>query len=105
MVLKALQAVMVEQQLEAYLQHQQPCPRCARARGGKGSHCLSLRTLFGNIPIRSPRLRHCVCQAQATKSFSPLADLLPEHTLPELLFLETKWAALMSYVSGPPAPG
>jgi hypothetical protein len=28
---------------------------------------------------------------------SPLAALLPEHTTPELLFLETKWSALMSY--------
>jgi hypothetical protein len=26
-----------------------------------------------------------------------LAALLPEHTTPELLFLETKWASLMSY--------
>jgi hypothetical protein len=26
-----------------------------------------------------------------------LADLLPAHTTPELLFLETKWASLMSY--------
>jgi Plasmid pRiA4b ORF-3-like protein len=27
----------------------------------------------------------------------PLAALLPEHVTPELLFLETKWAALVSY--------
>ena len=26
-----------------------------------------------------------------------MAELLPNHTLPELLFLETKWASLMSY--------
>jgi hypothetical protein len=26
-----------------------------------------------------------------------LAELLPNRTLPELLFLETKWASLMSY--------
>jgi hypothetical protein len=30
-------------------------------------------------------------------SFSPLATLLPERTTPDLLYLETKWAALMSY--------
>ena len=30
-------------------------------------------------------------------TFSPLAELLPEHTTPELLFLETKWASLVSY--------
>ena len=32
-----------------------------------------------------------------TRTFSPLAEMLPEHTSPELLFLETKWASLMSY--------
>ena len=26
-----------------------------------------------------------------------MAELLPDHTTPELLFLETKWASLMSY--------
>ena len=31
------------------------------------------------------------------KTFSPLAEMLPDRTLPELLFLETKWASLMSY--------
>jgi hypothetical protein len=30
-------------------------------------------------------------------SFSPLAALLPERTTPDLLYLETKWAVLMSY--------
>ena len=40
---------------------------------------------------------HCVCRPHDTKTFSPLAELLPNHTLPEFLFLETKWASLMSY--------
>src|SRR6187549_1590761 len=31
------------------------------------------------------------------RRLSPLAELLPDRTLPELLFLETKWASLMSY--------
>jgi hypothetical protein len=37
------------------------------------------------------------CQATAKRSFSPLAELLPERTAPELLYLETKWATLMSF--------
>jgi hypothetical protein len=39
----------------------------------------------------------CPCQSQATKTYSPLAAVLPEHITPELLFLETQWAALVSY--------
>ena len=42
-------------------------------------------------------MHHCLCRPHETKTFSPLAELLPNHTLPELLFLETKWASLMSY--------
>jgi hypothetical protein len=38
-----------------------------------------------------------LCQALETSTFSPLATLFPERTTPELLFLETKWAALVSY--------
>jgi hypothetical protein len=47
--------------------------------------------------VESPRLYHCACQAPETTTFSPLATLLPERTTPELLYLETKWAALVSY--------
>ena len=30
-------------------------------------------------------------------SFSPLAELLPERTAPELRYLQSKWASLVSY--------
>ena len=40
---------------------------------------------------------HCDCQPHEQKSFSPLSDLLVERTAPELLYLETKFAALMSF--------
>jgi hypothetical protein len=49
------------------------------------------------MPVESPRFTHCPCQAHETESFSPLAELLPERTTPELLYLETKWASLSSY--------
>ena len=53
--------------------------------------------MFGYLKVKSARLHHCGCRPHESKTFSPLADLLPEHTTPELLFLETKWASLMSY--------
>ena len=52
--------------------------------------------------VKSPRLRQCPCQPHAIKTGSPLAELPPEHITPELLFLETKWAALVSYDGTPP---
>lgn len=55
------------------------------------------RSVFGKLILKSPRWHHCACQPQISKTFSPLAQLLPERTTPELLYLETKWASLVSY--------
>ena len=47
--------------------------------------------------LPSPRWYRCPCQPAATRTFSPLAELLPERTTPELLYLEAKFAGLASY--------
>ena len=96
-ILQAIQEVVVEWQMQAYLGQQRHCPQCGHLRHSKGAHHTVFRTVFGALPVESPRLTHCACQAHDTHSFSPLAALLPEHTTPELLYLETKWAALTSY--------
>jgi hypothetical protein len=96
-LLKALQAAVMQQQLTAYLETQRPCPHCGQRRRSKGYHTTQLRTVFGTIPIHSLRLYQCPCQSDTVRTFSPLAELLPESITPELLFLETKWAALVSY--------
>src|SRR5271165_1263293 len=97
MILKDLQQIVVESQVSSLLLPKRTCPECGEPRCSKGNHTLSVRTVFGQLTVRSPRLYHCVCRPHETKTFSPLAGLLPNHTLPELLFLETKWASLMSY--------
>ncbi|HZF39423.1 MAG TPA: ISKra4 family transposase, partial [Blastocatellia bacterium] len=96
-ILKNLQTIIVERQATDFLAFHQRCPDCGRLRHLKGYHPLSMRTVFGKLAVRSPRLYHCDCRPHPTRTFSPLAGLLPEHTTPELLFLETKWAALVSY--------
>jgi hypothetical protein len=96
-ILQGLQEVVVEWQMQEYLATQRHCPQCGAPRQSKGVHHTVLRTVFGDLPITSPRFTHCPCQPQATASFSPLATLLPERTTPELLYLETKWASLASY--------
>jgi hypothetical protein len=96
-ILKGLQEVVVQQQLTAYLETQRPCAQCGRRQRRKGYHTTQIRTVFGTISVQSPRLYQCPCQPHPTETYSPLAVLLPEHLTPELLFLETKWAALVSY--------
>lgn len=96
-ILKDLQEIVVERQVTTHLGSQRHCPDCGQLRHNKGYHKLAMRTVFGKLTINSPRLHHCDCKSHETKTFSPLAELLPEHTSPELLFLETKWASLASY--------
>ncbi|MGI9284294.1 MAG: ISKra4 family transposase [Pseudomonadales bacterium] len=96
-VLQHLQASIVNQQVLEYLQTQRCCPHCGRPRSLKGHHAVVFRTVFGKLSLPSPRLRRCACEHTTTRSFSPLAALLPERSAPELAYLEAKWASLMSY--------
>ena len=96
-ILKGIQQTLIQQQISSCLAPWRQCPDCGQRRHSKGYHDLSLRTVFGCLTLKSPRLHHCKCSPHRTGTFSPLADLLPDHTTPELLFLETKWASLMSY--------
>jgi hypothetical protein len=56
-----------------------------------------VRTLFGTLHLRSLRWYHCSCQPHSTRTFSPLAAALPQRTTPELLYLESRFAGLISY--------
>jgi hypothetical protein len=96
-LLAAIQTKIVERQVADYLETQRPCPRCGRIRGLNGSHPVKFQTLFGNLELRSPRWNHCGCQPNPAKTFSPLSELLKEHVSPERLYLETKWASLISF--------
>jgi hypothetical protein len=96
-ILSGAQKYTVERQVDEFLDQEACCPLCGKRRLHKGHHTLTYRTLFGKLRLRSLRLSHCDCQPQTTKTFSPLAHLLPDHTAPELLYLESKFSALMSY--------
>jgi hypothetical protein len=96
-LLQGVQRTIVAEQTTAYLEAHRPCPACQAPRRCKGHHQLVYRTVFGKLTLSSPRWDMCRCQTTEPRSFSPLADLLPERTAPELLYLEAKFAALMSY--------
>src|SRR4051794_40588189 len=54
-------------------------------------------SVFGNVTLSSPRFYRCGCQPADSQTFSPLTGLLTEHTAPELLYLESRWASLISF--------
>jgi hypothetical protein len=53
--------------------------------------------VFGNVTLSSPRFYRCGCQPADSRTFSPLTELFTEHTAPELLYLESRWASLISF--------
>ena len=96
-ILGTLQQHVLERQAAAFVDERRCCPGCGRRLGLKGRHNITFRTLFGDIALDSPRLRRCRCSPEDTATFSPLTELLAEHTSPELMYLQTKWSSLISY--------
>jgi hypothetical protein len=96
-LLTTIQHRVLQQQVGAFLASHVTCADCGAVLKVKGFHTRSFRTLFGTFKLGSPRLFHCRCQRRKTTTFRPLTALLPESVAPELLFMETKWASLVSY--------
>src|SRR5688500_85648 len=96
-LLAEVQNRLVAAQAADHVARHRPCPVCGRCRPIKGYETIAFRTAFGVVRLPSPRLVHCRCQAAGAKTFSPLTGLFTEHTAPELLYLESKWASLVSY--------
>ena len=94
---KSIQQRLLQRQIDPCLAASATCPDCGPPRQVKGYHQRSFRTLFGTCKLASPRLVHCRCQRRKTTSCRPLSSLLTASVAPELLFMETKWASLVSY--------
>lgn len=99
-LLAAIQHKLVAAQAVEWLERHRCCAACGRRRRGKGRYPIVLRTLFGDVPLASPRLCRCRCQnGKGPATASPLADLLPGHVAPERLYLEARWASLAPYAA------
>ena len=92
-----LQQKIVAAQTATFCAVRSTCPCCVGKLRRKGNKPIQYRTVFGDITIDSPRFYHCRCYAGSAQTFSPLIELLPDHVAPEMLWLETKWASLVSY--------
>ena len=103
-VLAEIQTTLVTTQATRFLEQQSSCPDCGMPYPKNATHQLPFRTLFGTIKLVSQRFYTCTChqatmqrQGQKQISVNPLAKLLPERIAPEFTYLQTKWAAVMSY--------
>ena len=77
-ILQGVQRSMTEHQVGDYTAERINCPCCGQRRVQKGHHPILFRTLFGKLTFPSLRLHHCDCQPTSSKTFSLLAELLPE---------------------------
>jgi Domain of unknown function (DUF4277) len=96
-LLASVQRAMVTEQIAQYHVQHTTCERYGKPYSRKDTRPIVYRTVFGTLQLPNVRLLHCPCQPHPTRTFSPLADLLPERTAPECLYLEAKSASLMSY--------
>jgi hypothetical protein len=96
-LLAMLQQQLVAEQASTFVATRSQCDDCGATLQSKEQQTRTFRTLFGTVTLSSPRLYHCRCQRRKTTTFRPLTALLTESTAPELLFMETKWASLVSY--------
>ena len=96
-VLAGIQGSVVTAQAASFLARHRSCGLCGSLLLSKGPGRSRFRTAFGTIALNSPRFHHCSCQHGTAKTFSPLNLLLTERVAPELLYLETRWASLVSF--------
>jgi len=57
-LLAAVQATMVDEQVNTALAAKVACPHCGTPRRHKGAHTIVVRTLFGTLRLPSPRWHH-----------------------------------------------
>ena len=99
-MLAAVQRRIVELQAAARAATRRCCAACGKRLRAKGSYPIVFRSLFGDVRLASPRFHRCRCREQAgALTVSPLKELFSDHTAPERLYLEARWASLVPYAA------
>src|SRR5215211_7405999 len=92
-----LQAQIVPAQVAVVGEHRRWCVACGRGLASKGHYPATVRSLFGDVPVRVRRLLVCPCQGPGeAKSFAAL-DLGKDAVAPELAYVTAKFAALAPF--------
>jgi len=96
----AVQHQIVKAQVASWTDRHRCCEACGVRRRSKGSSPVVFRTLYGDVPLASPRLHRCLCQdADGPATLLPLRTLIPGQIAPERLYLEARWSSLVPYAA------
>ena len=100
-LLQQLQAIVLRGQVAQFVERASRCRQCGGQLATKDSKTVVYRTAFGKARLDSPRLYSrcsgCGAGASPQASFSPLAEALPERAHPQWLWLQSRYASVMSY--------
>jgi hypothetical protein len=98
-LLHNLQQAVIPAQADEICGLRRICRRCHRWTALKDYRRRKVDTVFGTVSFRSPRILSCACEPPwyLETAFCPLWPLIPERATPELLALQAKLAAQMSY--------
>ena len=96
-----LQNLAIREQVNELVDAMRRCPACWHPLGLKDQKQVVYRTAFGKCRLPSPRLysrcAHCGHRVHEAETFSALAMALPERSHPQWVWLQTRFASVMSY--------
>jgi hypothetical protein len=96
-MLHGVQDFVASQQALEDLNRRRVCPACGQRYHSKTAGTHTVKTVFGPVAMPNPRWNRCSCQTEGPQTFRPTAAWLQGRTSPELLYLEPKWASLISF--------
>ena len=94
-ILEGLQRRVVAAQVQHHGASMKSCVKCGAAFRIKGYYNSTLRTVYGNVPMRVRRLRRCPCTGDAGSWSTVFTKKNP--ITPELRYLTAKMAALLQF--------
>ena len=97
-IMAQLQAIVVRQQCETYVWTKRFCADCETFRCIKDYTKRSIRTVFGRVEVKNPRILSCQrCLPAFCSASVVLRDICPDQATPELMELSARLGSLMPY--------
>jgi hypothetical protein len=97
-IMAQLQQTIVKQQCEAYVWTSRFCLDCGHFRPIKDYGRRRIRTVFGCVEVRSPRIMDCRrCLPHLGRAWPALSSLCPDQATPELMMLSARLGSLLPY--------
>jgi hypothetical protein len=97
-IMAHLQQVVVKQQCEAYVLTSRFCVDCERFRRIKDYSKRKIRTVFGRVEVRNPRIMNCQrCLPHFCDAWTVLRDICPDQATSELMERSARLGSLLPY--------